>query len=239
MINVLIPMGGKGQRFKNAGYKDTKPLIDVNGEPMIKRVIENLNIDGTYIFLISEEDDKNYNLTNLLQNFCGTNKCEIILENPNNRQGAAAACLLAEKLIDNNDELITANSDQLVDWDSTNFFETMHHKNADGGILTFTAYESKWSFAKVIPNTEIIIEVAEKNPISDKATAGIYWFKRGKDFVQGIKQMMAKNIRINGEFYVCPVFNELIAAGKQIYDYPINKMIGLGTPEDLEKYLQK
>lgn len=239
MTNILIPMGGKGTRFKNAGYKTTKPLIDVNGLPMIQRVIENLNIEGTYIFLVSEEDNKDYDLTNLLSLFCGKNKCEVILERANNRQGAAAACLLAEKLIDNDDELIIANSDQLVDWKSNHFLDTMCSHNADGGILTFTAHESKWSFAKLKPGTEIIIEVAEKNPISDKATAGIYWFKHGRDFVWGVKQMMSKNIRTNGEFYVCPIFNELIGNGKQIYDYPINEMIGLGTPQDLELYLKK
>jgi dTDP-glucose pyrophosphorylase len=237
MINILIPMGGKGQRFKNAGYTTTKPLIDVNGIPMIKKVIDNLNIDGTYIFLVSEEDEKDHNLTQILSGFCGKNKCQIILENPNNRQGAAAACLLAETLINNDDELFVANSDQLIDWDSLSFINHMHSKNADGGITTFTATESKWSFVKIIPGTEIITEVAEKNPISNKATTGIYWFKHGKDFVQGVRQMMMKQIKTNGEYYVCPVFNELIAVGKQIHDYPINKMIGLGTPEDLENYL--
>jgi dTDP-glucose pyrophosphorylase len=113
----------------------------------------------------------------------------------------------------------------------------MHTKQADGGIITFTATESKWSFAKLISGTEIICEVAEKKPISNRATVGIYWFKQGQDFLAGVRQMMSKQIKTNGEYYVCPVFNELIGIGKQIYDYPINTMHGLGTPEDLERYL--
>lgn len=237
MTNILIPMGGKGQRFKNAGYQLTKPLIDVNGQPMIKRVIDNLNIAGTYIFLVSEEDEKTYNLTLTLTDFCHPNKCQVILESPNARQGAGAACLLAKNLIDNDQPLLVANSDQLVEWNSHDFLTSMSDQQADGGILTFTATESKWSFAKLIPHTDLICEVAEKKPISNKATTGIYWFKEGQDFVAGIKQMMSKQIKTNGEYYVCPVFNELIAMGKQIYDYPISKMTGLGTPEDLEKYL--
>ncbi len=237
MINILIPMGGKGQRFKNAGYQMTKPLIDVNGQPMIKRVIDNLNIKGNYIFLVSEGDEKIHNISKLLINFCAANSCHIILEDPNSRQGAAAACLLASNLINNDDELVVANSDQLLEWDSSAFLSYVRATNADGGITTFTATESKWSFAKLIPGTDIICEVAEKKPISNKATTGVFWFKRGKEFVQGVRDMMSKQIKTNGEYYVCPVFNELIGNGKKIYDYPINKMIGLGTPEDLEIYL--
>ena len=239
MINVLIPMGGRGQRFRNAGYTTTKPLISVNGVPMIKRVIDNLDVKATFIFLVSEEDEKEHNLTQLLTEFCGDNKCQVVLENPNNRQGAAAACLLAEHLIDNDNELLVVNSDQLIDWNSADFFNAMHSQNADGGIITFTATESKWSFAKLIPGTAIISEVAEKKPISDKATVGVYWFKQGHDFVQGVKQMMSKQIKTNGEYYVCPVFNEVIGMGKQIYDYPITTMHGIGTPEDLERYLNE
>jgi dTDP-glucose pyrophosphorylase len=237
MINVLIPMGGKGQRFKDAGYSLTKPLIDVNGQPMIKRVIDNLNITGTHIFLVSEEDEQKHHLTQQLTQFCFPNQCQVILENPNLRQGAGAACLLAEHLIDNDDQLLVANSDQLIEWDSNQFLTLMANKMADGGIITFTATESKWSFAKLIPNTQLISEVAEKKPISNKATAGVYWFKQGKDFVAGIKQMMHKQIKTNGEYYVCPVFNELIAESKQIYDYPVDNFFGIGTPEDLERYL--
>lgn len=239
MVNILIPMGGRGQRFKNAGYTTTKPLIDVNGLPMIQRVIENLDIIGRYIFLISTEDYYQYNLSKMLTTFCNISECKIILEDPNTRRGAAAACLLAKNLINTNEDLIIANSDQLVDWSSSKFLSDMKDKNADGGILTFTSTESKWSFAKVKDGTNAVIEVAEKNPISDKATAGIYWFKHGSDFINGVEQMIAKDIRVNGEFYVCPVFNELINSGKIIIDYPIKSMIGLGTPEDLEMYLKR
>lgn len=239
MINVLIPMGGHGKRFRDAGYTITKPLIDVNGMPMIKRVIDNLNIKGRYIFLVSEQDNKDFNLTSLLTQFCGENPCIVILESPGNRRGAASACLLAEEYINNDDQLMIANSDQIVEWDSNHFLEHMRSQKADGGILTFTAHEPKWSFAKVIPGTDIVTEVAEKNPISDKATAGIYWYKCGRDFVNGAKQMIAKDIRVNNEFYVCPVFNEIIEQGKLIHDYPITKMQGIGTPEDLKAYLEK
>ncbi len=238
-MNILIPMGGRGQRFKNAGYNITKPLIQVNGKPMIQRVIENLNIDGKYIFLVSKEDNNNHNLEKLLPKFCGKNECQIILEDPNNRRGAAAACLLAEVEINTEEELIISNSDQLINWNPINFIGFMHEKNANGGIITFKANDPKWSFAKLECSSDLIIEVAEKNPISNNATVGIYWFKSGKLFVDAVKSMIDKNIKINGEYYTCPVYNEIIKSHGKIYNYEISKMHPLGTPEDLEFYLKE
>ena len=230
-------MSGRGQRFKDAGYVLPKPLIDVNGKPMIKRVVDNLNLVGRYIFLVLKEQYDDYNLKEVLS-FTGAISSEIVIVDKVT-DGAARTCLLAKHLIDNDDQLVIANSDQLVDWEPENFLEIMIKDAADGGILTFTAHESKWSFAKVMPQTNIITEVAEKNPISNKATAGIYWFKHGRYFASAAEQMINKNIRTNNEFYVCPIFNELIELGHKICDYPIKSMTGLGTPEDLEKFLYK
>jgi len=145
--------------------------------------------------------------------------------------------LLAEEYIDNDDELIMANSDQRVNWNQEHFMQYMHDKDADGGILTFHATHPKWSFAKVDESTNLVTEVAEKRPISNIATVGIYYFKSGRYFVQGARQMMDKNLRVNNEFYVCPVFNEIIEAGMSVYNYPIVEMKGLGTPEDLRTFL--
>ena len=79
--------------------------------------------------------------------------------------------------------------------------------------------------------------MAEKKPISDNATVGIYYWRRGKDFVKYAKQMIKKNIRTNNEFYICPVYNELIEGGSIIYPYPVVEMRGLGTPEELERFI--
>jgi dTDP-glucose pyrophosphorylase len=112
----------------------------------------------------------------------------------------------------------------------------MQETGADGGIVTFESSHPKWSFAKVDCDG-FVTEVAEKNPISNKATVGFYYWKKGSDFVRYAKQMIDKNIRVNGEFYVCPVFNEAIQDGKKIRSSDANKMWGLGTPEDLEVFL--
>jgi hypothetical protein len=114
----------------------------------------------------------------------------------------------------------------------------MNETNADGGIVTFKAIHPKWSFAKVNPFTGLVEEVAEKNPISDDATVGYYYWKHGSDFVKYAEQMIEKDIRINNEFYVCPVFNQAIEDAKEIRTFNVKKMWGLGTPEDLKNYLE-
>jgi HAD superfamily hydrolase (TIGR01509 family) len=233
-LNVLIPMAGAGSRFQQAGYTFPKPLIDVNGKPMIQVVVENLNIDANYIFVVQKEHREKYNLDTLLNLI--TPNCKIIEVNELT-EGAACTALLAKDYINNENPLFFANSDQFVEWDSTEFMYKMNETDSDGGIVSFRSTHPKWSFAKV--NEEgFVTEVAEKNPISDIATVGYYYWKHGSDFVKYAEQMIEKDIRVNNEFYVCPVFNQAIEDGKQIRTYDIPKMWGLGTPEDLKYYIE-
>lgn len=234
-MNILIPMSGRGSRFEKAGFKNPKPLIDVNGKPMIQVVIENLNLDGHYIFLVLKDHYDKFNLKNLLGSI--VNKSSVIVVD-SVTEGAACTALLAKKLINNDDELIIANSDQWMDWNSSHFLSSLRRRKADGGIATFFATHPKWSFAKIDENN-LVSEVAEKNPISTVATTGIYYFAKGKYFVDAAETMISKNIRTNNEFYICPSFNEMIKNGHKVYSYPIAEMQGLGTPEDLEIYLNK
>ena len=234
-LNVVIPMSGNGSRFANAGYVLPKPLIDVNGVPMIKKVVDNLNVDANFIFICQQEHIEKYNLQLLLPSLVPNAK---IVSVSGITQGAACSVLAASNFIDNDDHLLIANSDQYVEWESDDFFYQALSKDVDGSIVVFHNPEMnpKWSFAKT--KDDLVIEVAEKKPISDLATVGIYYFKHGKDFVQAAKSMINKDIRVNNEFYVCPVHNELISAGKKINTYMCKKMWGIGTPEDLDFYLK-
>jgi len=231
---VLIPMAGAGKRFKEAGYSFPKPLIDVNGKPMIQLVVENLNIDAKHIFIVQKKEYEKYNLKYLL-NLITDSNCEIV-QVDEITEGAACTTLLAKKYINNNNKLIIANSDQFIEWDSNEFMYSMVADNIDGGILSFESTHPKWSFAK-LNDAGFVSEVAEKKPISNIATVGIYYWARGKDYVKYAESMIKKDIRINNEFYVCPVFNEAIKDNKKIKVFPIKKMWGLGTPEDLTRYL--
>ena len=233
-MNVLIPMAGAGSRFQQAGYTFPKPLIDVEGKPMIQVVVDNLNIEATFIYVVQKEHREKYNLDTLLNLI--TPNCKIV-EVDGITEGAACTTLLAKEFIDNDEQLVMANSDQFVEWDSNEFMYKMIEQKVDGGILTFTATHPKWSFAKV-DEYGYVTEVAEKNPISDIATVGVYYWAKGSDYVKYAEQMISKDIRTNGEFYTCPTFNEAIGDGKKIKTFNIEKMWGLGTPEDLKYYLE-
>ena len=233
-LNILIPMAGAGSRFEQAGYTFPKPLIEVNSKPMIQVVVENLNIDANYIYVVQKSHREKYNLDTMLNLI--TPGCKIIEVNELT-EGAACTALLAKDYINTDSPLFFANSDQFVEWDSNEFMYKMQESDCDGGIVTFKATHPKWSFARIDDNG-FVTEVAEKNPISDNATVGFYYWKHGSDFIKYAEQMIEKNIRVNNEFYVCPVYNQAIEDSKKIRIFESGKMWGLGTPEDLKFYLE-
>jgi beta-phosphoglucomutase-like phosphatase (HAD superfamily)/dTDP-glucose pyrophosphorylase len=232
-LNVLIPMAGAGSRFAQAGYTFPKPLIEVRGKPMIQVVVENLNIEANYIFLVQKEHYDKYNLKYLL-NLIAPN-CKIV-QVDGITEGAACTTLLAKEYINNDAPLVMANSDQFVEWNSNECMYAFSADSIDGGILTFKATHPKWSYAK-LDEDGFVSEVAEKKVISDEATVGIYYWRHGSDYVKYAEQMIKKDIRTNGEFYTCPVFNEAIGDNKKIRVKTIDKMWGIGTPEDLNYFL--
>lgn len=233
-MNVLIPMAGAGTRFAAAGYTFPKPLIEVNGKPMIQVVVENLNIQAHYIFIVQKEHYEKYHLQYLLNAIAPG--CDIVII-PGMTEGAACTTLLAKELINNEKPLVIANSDQFVEWNSNECLYAFSAEGIDGGIITFNSNHPKWSYAK-LDDSGFVNQVAEKMPISNHATVGIYYWKKGSDYVKYAEQMIDRNIRVNNEFYVAPVFNQAIEDGKKIRIKDAAKMWGLGTPEDLNYFLQ-
>ncbi|MEX0598441.1 MAG: HAD hydrolase-like protein [Candidatus Paceibacterota bacterium] len=234
-LNVLIPMAGLGSRFSQAGYTFPKPLIDVNGKPMIQVVVENLNIEANYIYIVQKKDYEKYNMKQLLNML--TSNCKIVVID-GLTEGAAVTTLKAKEYINNNNHLLIANSDQFIEWNSNEIMYAFAADQIDAGILTFKSLHPKWSYAK-LDNNGFVSEVAEKNPISDNATVGIYYWSKGSEYVRYAEQMISKNIRTNNEFYVAPVFNEAIADGKRVRIKEVKSMHGLGVPEDLQAFLNR
>ena len=233
-MNVLIPMAGAGKRFFDAGYVFPKPLIEVDNKPMIQWVIESLNLNANYIFIIQKEHQEKYNIKSVLKIL--QPNCKII-ELDHITEGAACTTLLAKEFIDSPDPLIIANSDQFISWNSSKALYDFNSKNLDGAILTFEAIHPKWSYAKC--NEEgYVTEVAEKKVISKNATVGVYYWKHGSDYVKSAEEMIKKNIRVNNEFYVCPVYNEFLAKNKKVKIHNVDRMWGLGTPEDLDNFIR-
>jgi HAD superfamily hydrolase (TIGR01509 family) len=233
-LKVLIPMAGKGSRFAEKGYVFPKPLIEIKNKPMIQVVVDNINIDCEYIFIVQKEHVEQYNIDKMLKII--KPDCKIVAIDEVT-EGAACTTLLAENYIDSEGPLIIANSDQFILWNPNEVIYNFINKDVDGGILTFNSTHPKWSYAKTDENGSVT-EVAEKNPISTNATVGIYYWKSGSDYVKYAKEMINKNIRVNNEFYVCPVYNEAIKDNQKIITHEIEKMWGIGTPEDLDSFLE-
>ena len=237
-MNIVIPLSGEGTSFQNAGYTFPKPLIDINGKPMIQLVIENLKptLSHKFILICKKEHYHKYSLNQIFDNATEGNSECIQLVAPT--EGAACTVLTAVDLINNEDELIVANGDQIIDVGINKFIVFARKSKADGVILTFNSQHPRWSYARVNKNGTVL-ETAEKKVISNHATSGIYYFKQGKFFVEAAISMISKDIRFNNDFYVCPVYNELILSGKKVIIWEIkqSQMHGLGTPEDLNRYL--
>jgi len=234
-MNVLIPMAGAGSRFAEQGYTFPKPLIEVGNKPMIQVVVDNLNIQANYIFIVQQEHYEKYNLETVLNMVAPG--CTIV-QTSGMTEGAACTTLLAKEYINNEEPLIIANSDQFVEWNSNEVLYAFTTEGVDGGILCFNSTHPKWSYAK-LDEHGFVSEVAEKQPISTNATVGIYYWSRGSVYVASAERMIERNIRTNNEFYVCPAFNELVEDGGKIRVKTIEEdgMWGLGTPEDLKHFL--
>jgi dTDP-glucose pyrophosphorylase len=236
-MKILIPMAGEGSRFAKEGYTFPKPLIDVDGKPMIQKVVENLNFPAEFIFLVRKEHLHKYEgLSVTLHRITGGRVT--IVEVDGLTEGAACTALLAKEYINTDDDLLIANSDQVIQYRPENFLTMKNMTTADGIVFTFNAVHPKWSFAKV-NDKGFVTEVAEKVPISNVATCGIYWYRRGKDFVEAAESMIVKNIRVNNEFYIAPVYNEMITSGQTVIPFFVQEMHGIGTPEDLNAFLSK
>lgn len=190
------------------------------------------------MFICQKEHYTKYDLHNVLKNATSNNFNVVPIMGKT--AGAACTVLCGIEHINNDNELIIANSDQVIDFDIEDFIDVARSKKSDGLIMTFESNHPKWSYARV--NSEgRVLETAEKKVISRDATAGIYYFKLGKDFIKAAQDMVHKGCHYNDEYYVCPTFNELILNGKNVHVYRIDakKMHGLGTPEEVREYLEK
>jgi choline kinase len=231
-MNILFLLAGRASRFREAGYNVPKALIEVKGKLMIQWAVDSLNFikNPRRFFVCLREHDTSHHIVKYLRKLYGTS-AHIILAN-DVTEGAAVSALLAKDFINNNDELIISNADQFF---ASSAFEkelAKKRKQYAGLIPIFEATHSRWSFAK-LNNSGFVTEVAEKVPISNHATVGVYYFRRGSDFVWAAEEMIRKDIRRNNEFFVCPVFNELLGRGERIKAVPADVMWSMGTPEDL------
>jgi dTDP-glucose pyrophosphorylase len=230
-------MAGRGSRFADAGYTLPKPLIRLHGVPMIQLVIANLTPSSPhrFHFLIQRAHDEAFGLAALLKSWAPG---ATVIPIDGVTEGAACTVLLARKMIDNDDALMIANCDQYIDADIDAYLAAQG--DADGLIMTMWADDPKWSFVRRDASGRVR-QVVEKEVVSNEATVGIYSFRHGSDFVRAAEAMIAADQRVNGEFYVAPAYDLLIAEGAQIECFGIGRigagMHGIGVPGDLDVFL--
>lgn len=242
MLNIVIPMAGRGSRFSDSGYEIPKPFLPIHGIPMAEVVVRNLRPSSSHRFiLIFQESQKELGekVRQTVESIGSEVSCISI---DHTTEGAACTVLEAHSLIDSDDALMIANSDQWVDCSIDAYLEQLKNSNLDGLIMTMDADDPKWSFCEVSSN-DLVTRVVEKEVISNIATVGIYNFAQGSDFVRAARQMISKNLRVNGEFYVAPTYNQLIEEGARIGYFRVGSerdgMYGLGVPEDYEWFLKQ
>ena len=244
MLNIVIPMAGAGSRFAREGYVDPKPLIPVEGVPMIRLVIENLRpkVAHRFIFICQQSHLEAYKLAPKLAMWAQAtpNAADAVVIGINGvTEGAACTVLHAREHINSDQPLMIANSDQWVDCDINAYLAKMDQEGLDGLIMTMKADDPKWSFVGLNDRGHVT-RVVEKQVISDEATVGIYNYHRGSDFVKAAEAMIAANERVNNEFYVAPAYDRMIANGAKVGIYNVGSeadgMYGLGIPSDLKLF---
>ena len=229
-------MAGRGARFSQAGYEVPKPLIPVLGQPMYVWALKSLPLElaDRLIFLCLAEHLRNYSLeADILQRYKKHNVTVIPVADVT--EGQACTVLLAREYINNDSGLMIHNADSYFRSRLSEMVRGVT-KDIDGIISVFEATEEKWSFVR-INECGYVVEVAEKKPISTWATTGMYYFCRGRDFVSAAEEMVARNMRVNNEFYLGPAYNLLIAQGKRIIPDAVDEMWCMGTPEDVQHFL--
>ena len=235
-------MAGEGKRYKDAGYKIPKPLILVSGKPMVVAAVESLPKADKWIFICRKEHIEDYGIDKVLKTYVPN---ITIIAVDKLTEGQASTCLLAKNLINNDEELLIGACDNGMIWDKEKFEELK--KEADCLVWTFrnnVAVKKKpqaygWVVIDDKNNvlkTSVKIPISE-NPIKDHAIIGTFWFKKGKIFVEAAENTIRnKNIRINNEFYVDSVINEVVEAGYRVKVFEVEKYICWGTPDDLKRY---
>ena len=231
-IKLIMPMAGEGNRFKEKGYDVPKHLVPVKGIPMFQYTEQQIGIDfDERIFIVR----KDHNITDTIKSLYSN---ATVIELAELTEGTACTLYKAKELFAKGDSVFVSNCDQSVEWDS-NKVRTIIDNGVDGLIATFECPDKnpKWSFAKTVADK--VVEVAEKKAISDRATVGYYYWRDAGQMFRNIDQMIEANDRVNNEFYTCPVYNYTIKEGANVCAFDVQSMQGIGTPEDLESYINE
>ncbi|OGI18108.1 MAG: hypothetical protein A2287_07410 [Candidatus Melainabacteria bacterium RIFOXYA12_FULL_32_12] len=237
-MNILVLLAGNSTDFFNKGYLYPKYLTEIQGKPLVEYVINSYEKlkEANFIFTVLKEDSDRFHLNNVINLLIPNAK---IVNVENVTKGAACTALLAVEHINNDEPLLIVNGDQILEVDFTQVINSFTQQDLAGGIITFDSVHPRWSYVR-LGDDNLVIEAAEKRPISRHATAGVYYFKRGKDFVESAMDMIEKDASVNDLYYVCPSYNEMILKQHKIGTYNIDReqYISVAAPEDISSFLK-
>ena len=219
MLKIIIPLAGSSEFFTNAGFMYPKPLIEINGKPMIQLVIEktaSIPIPNQFIFVIKEDDAIKFHLDNTLKLL--SPDCEVI-KLKKSTKGGLCSVLMAIENVDDDDSLIILNGDQVIEENFTDIFQFWLENKADAGVVTFSSVHPRWSYARI--ENEQVVQTTEKNPISQNAIAGYYFFANAALFFDSAFQTIKNDVQLEGNFYISPVMNEYVLRNKHVINYSI------------------
>jgi NDP-sugar pyrophosphorylase family protein len=251
-MQIVIPMSGFGERFRRAGYVVPKPLIEVDGKPIISHVIDLFPGETDFTFICNEDHLANpdYRMTQILQELCPT--CRIV-GIPAHKLGPIYAVHQIEYLLDPTRPVVVNYCDFTCYWDWDHFKVFVAQTQCSGAIPAYKGFHphtlgtTNYAYMKEVPSTipgkesGWLLDIQEKQPFTDNrmeeyASSGTYYFASAKIMSDAFEQTMDQNLNIGGEFYVSLAYKPMLAQGKKIAVYPLQHFMQWGTPDDLEEY---
>lgn len=241
-MKIVIPMSGMGSRFVKAGYKTPKPLIEMDGIPIIAHVVNMFPSEQDFIFICNSQHLEETNMRAMLQEIAPKGQ---ILEIPPHKKGPVYAVQCIENLIDNDEEVIVNYCDFACYWDYADFLAHTRSRDADGAVPAYKGFHPHMlgttNYAFMRDENQWMLEIKEKEPFTDNrmeeyASMGTYYFKKGSYVKKYFSELMEKDINLNGEFYVSLIYNLLVDDGLKVSIYDVQHMLQWGTPQDVEEY---
>ena len=234
MLNIIIPLGSGKFNSENENFLFPLPLVDIKGKALIEYLVENLNTikeEKRFVFIVKESDRKQFHIDNVLNQLVDNST---VISIKGQTKGAVCSILFAIDEIDKDQELIIVNSDQVIDVDYNNILERL--RKYDGGVISFNSVHPRWSYIRTLGST--VVETAEKNPISNKAIAGFYYFKNAQDFINGAFNVIKFDDNYNDNYYTSSVFNQLILKGKNIgfVEIPNENYHSFYSPQKIKEF---
>ncbi len=233
---LLVPMAGVDKAFIQKGHAYGKSLSEIDGKPLIQHVWESLEElhPSKVVFVIRKKDAENHSLDHVLKLMVPG--CSVVYSE-GLTGGAACTVLLAIEHIEPERELVVVNGDQIIQADLPGIIEKFRESELDAGVIIFDSIHPRWSFVR-LDREGMVAEAAEKRPISRWATAGFFYFRRGKEFVDATMEMIRKDAHTNGQFYVCPALNQMILKHRKIgaQKIPRKAYRSLATPKNVDQF---